>query len=935
MPVDYGKTLNLPKTKFPMRANLPAREPEFIKKWEEMKLYQKLIKKNEGKPLYILHDGPPYANGDIHLGHTLNKILKDIIVKFKNMDGYNAPYVPGWDTHGLPIEQQAIKKLGINRHEVGPVKFRQACKDFALKYIDIQREQFKRLGVIGDWENPYLTLTPEFEAKLIEIFGEMAKKGYIYKGLKPVYWCPECETALAEAEIEYNEDKTESIYVKFAVKDDKGKFSGIVDDLSKVYFVIWTTTTWTLPGNLAICLNPDFEYSLVKVEDEVYVIATGLIENVMKAIKKESFNILAKFTGNELEFITCKHPFLDRDSIVILGDHVTLEAGTGCVHTAPGHGAEDFEVCQKYDIPVVVPVDSKGYLKEEAGKFAGLYYEKSNAEIIKELRESGHLLAVETIIHQYPHCWRCKDPIIFRATEQWFASIEGFRDAALEAIKGVEWVPEWGEERITNMVKDRTDWCISRQRMWGVPIPIFYCNDCGKELINDETLAAVIKLFRERGSDAWFELEADQILPENTKCTCGGTHFTKEKDIMDVWFDSGSSHAAVLETRDDLRWPSDMYLEGNDQYRGWFQSSLLTSVAARGKAPYRTVLTHGFVVDGEGRKMSKSLGNGIDPMEVIKEYGADVLRLWVVSADYRSDVRISKDILKQLSEIYRKIRNTARFIMGNLNDFNPDTDAVTYDELYEIDKWALMRFNKLIDKVLQSYRKYEYHILYHAIHNFCVIDMSNIYLDIIKDRLYVERADSSGRRAAQTAMFEILDGLVRLLAPVLAFTSEEIWMLMPHRSSDNSESVLFNDLPGVNEKYLDASLEEKWNKILQVRSDVSKALEIARTEKALGNSLNAAITLYADDRFYDFLKSIEKDLETIFIVSAVSVKKDTELEDGTEAYKGTETPGLYVLVSKAPGEKCERCWMVNETVGQDEEHKTLCKRCSEIIRTIL
>lgn len=935
MSVDYGKTLNLPKTKFPMRGNLPAREPEFVKKWEENNLYKKLIKKNEGKPLYILHDGPPYANGDIHLGHTLNKILKDIIVKFKNMDGYNSPYVPGWDTHGLPIEQQAIKKLGINRHEVGPVKFRQACKDFAMKYIDKQREQFKRLGVIGDWENPYLTLSPEFEAKQIEIFGEMAKKGYIYKGLKPVYWCPDCETALAEAEIEYSEDKTESIYVKFAVKDDKGKFSGMVEDLSDVYFVIWTTTTWTLPGNLAICLNPDFEYSLVKVGEEVYILATELVENVMKAAKKESYDILGKFTGSELEYMVCKHPFLDRDSLVIVGDHVTLEAGTGCVHTAPGHGEEDFEVCQKYDIPVVVPVDNKGYLKEEAGKFVGLYYAKSNLEIIKELEESGHLLAIENIIHQYPHCWRCKDPIIFRATEQWFASVEGFKDEALKAIKEVEWVPAWGEERITNMVKDRDDWCISRQRIWGVPIPIFYCSDCGKELINDETLTAVAQLFRERGSDAWFELEADQILPENIKCSCGGSHFTKEKDIMDVWFDSGSSHAAVLETRDDLRWPSDMYLEGSDQHRGWFQSSLLTSVAARGTAPYKTVLTHGFVVDGEGRKMSKSLGNGIDPLEVIKEYGADILRLWVVSADYRSDIRISKNILRQLSEIYRKIRNTARFIMGNISDFNPDTDAVSYDKLMEIDKWALMRFNKLIEKVLQAYRKYEYHILYHAIHNFCVVDMSNFYLDIIKDRLYAEKADSLARRTAQTAMFEILDGLIRLLAPVLAFTSEEIWMYMPHRSSDNTESVLFNDLPKVNEKYLNAAMEEKWNKILQVRADVSKALEIARADKAIGNSLNAAITLYADDKFYDFLKSIEKDLETIFIVSEAYVKKDTELEDHAEAYKGTETPGIYVVVSKARGEKCERCWMLSESVGQDEGHKTLCSRCSEVIKTIL
>ncbi|MCX7842786.1 MAG: isoleucine--tRNA ligase, partial [Clostridia bacterium] len=767
--MDYSKTLNLPQTEFPMRANLPQREPEILKKWEEMDIYHKQLKKCQGRPKYILHDGPPYANGGIHLGTTLNKVLKDIVVKYYSMTGFEAPFVPGWDTHGLPIEQRAIKELGLKRHEVGAVKFRQACKGFAMKYLDIQRQSFKRLGVRGDWDNPYITLAPDFEAKQVEVFGEMAKKGYIYKGLRPVYWCPDCETALAEAEIEYAEDKTLSIYVKFPVRDDKGLLKAKLGTLDKVYFVIWTTTTWTLPGNLAICLNADFDYAVVKAGDEHYVMAEKLAESVMKTAGIEDWEIAAVFSGSELEGILCSHPFLDRDSVIILGDHVTLEAGTGCVHTAPGHGAEDFHVGQKYKLPVIVPVDDKGYLTKEAGKFSGLYYEKSNAAIIEELKAGNCLLASERIIHQYPHCWRCKEPIIFRATEQWFASIEGFRKEALDAIKSVQWVPGWGEERITSMVRDRGDWCISRQRTWGVPIPIFFCKECGKEIINDDTINAVKNLFMERGADAWFEMEAEEILPESIECDCGSRRFKKETDIMDVWFDSGSTHAAVLETRDDLRWPADMYLEGSDQHRGWFQSSLLTSVATRGKAPFKTVLTHGYVVDGEGRKMSKSLGNGIDPEDVIKEYGADILRLWVASSDYTTDIRISKDILKQLSEVYRKIRNTARYILGNIYDFNPDRDSVEYEKLGELDRWALMKLAGLIRKVNEAYSTYEFHLMFHAIHNFCVVDMSNLYLDIIKDRLYTSKADSPERRAAQSVMYEILEALVKMLAPVLAF----------------------------------------------------------------------------------------------------------------------------------------------------------------------
>lgn len=922
--MDYSSTLNLPKTDFPMRANLPEREPEILKQWEEKDIYKMQMEKNKDKPLYILHDGPPYANGDIHIGHALNKVLKDIVIKYKAIRGFRTPYVPGWDTHGLPTELRAIKTLNINRQEISPVELRRLCRDFALGFVDKQREQFKRLGIVGDWDNPYVTLDPKFEAKQIEVFGEMAKKGYIYKGLRPVYWCADCETALAEAEIEYAEDKNKSIFVKFEVKDDKGLFTGIKE---KIYFVIWTTTTWTLPGNMAVCLNADFNYALVKANNEIYVMAEELVEGVMKQAGISSYEIVKKIKGDQLEGAVCKHPFYDRDSVVINGDHVTLEAGTGCVHTAPGHGQEDFQVCQKYGIEVIVPVDNKGFMTELAGQFKGLFYKKANKAIYEELKASGHLFAEAEVVHQYPHCWRCREPILFRATKQWFASVDGFRDEALKAIKSVKWIPEWGEERITSMVRDRNDWCISRQRYWGVPIPIFYCKDCEEALINDTTINAVKKLFAEKGSDAWYQMEANEILPAGTKCKCGCSEFTKEKDIMDVWFDSGSSHEAVLETRPDLRWPADMYLEGSDQHRGWFQSSLLTAVATRGSAPYKEVLTHGYTVDGEGKKMSKSLGNGIDPLEIVKEFGADVLRLWVASADYQNDVRVSKDIIKQMSEVYRKIRNTARFILGNISDFEPDTHSVEYAKLQEIDKWALLKLNKLVKRVTEAFEDYEYHMVYHSIHNFCVVDMSNFYLDIIKDRLYTSKPESVERRAAQTVMYEILDALVRMLTPVLAFTTEEIWQYMPHRKYHDKESILLNEWPAVNEKYLDDKLEEKWDKILDIRSDVSKALEVARADKVIGHSLNAKVIVFAEGKDYDFLEAIKDELVTIFIVSAVEVKKGLA---GPKAVKG-ETTRIGIAVENAPGEKCERCWMYSKSVGTDAQHPTLCARCSSVV----
>lgn len=926
MPEDYNKTLNLPKTDFPMKANLPVREPQMMQKWDKEDLYHSLMKKNEGKPMYVLHDGPPYANGDIHLGTALNKVLKDMIVRYKNMSGFKAPYVPGWDTHGLPIERKAIDKVGLDCRSDDPVEFRSHCRDFALTHVDIMTNQFKRLGVIGDWENPYRTLNPEFEAKQIEVFGEMALKGYIYRGLKPVYWCAHDETALAEAEIEYSEDPCNSIYVKFEVLDDKGQIYKLGAKPGKTYFVIWTTTTWTLPGNVAICLGPRYNYAVVEAGDEYYIMAEELVDTTMEAAEITDYKLLGTVTGAQLELATAKHPFLDRESLIIVGDHVTLESGTGCVHTAPGHGAEDYTVCLNYpQIPIIVPVDSKGRLTAEAGQFEGLTTDEANEAIAEHLKKTGALFALKKIVHKYPHCWRCKHPVIYRATEQWFCSVDDIKEKTCEAIKGVKWIPEWGEDRITAMVRDRNDWCISRQRLWGVPIPIFYCKKCGKELITRESIDAVIELFRKEGSDAWFKYDASQILPAGTHCECGCDEFTKETDVMDVWFDSGCSHASVLDTRSDLRWPADLYLEGNDQHRGWFQSSLLTSVAWRGQAPYKTVLTHGMVIDLEGRKMSKSLGNGIAPDDIIKKYGADVLRLWVASSDYQTDVRISNEILKQLSESYRKIRNTARFILGNIGDFDPDKDAVEFDKLLPIDKWAISRLDKLITTVKDAYDNFEFHIVYHSIHDFCVVDMSNFYLDVLKDRLYVEKADSLSRRAAQTVIYQVLDALCRMIAPILVFTADEIWSYMPHKASHDPQSVMFNDMPKVSGKSFDIEFNDRWNRLLAIRSDVKMALEQARAAKTIGSSLDAEVTLYcSDENEYNKLKDEADELKSLFIVSKVTV-----LNDGEGQYKGES--GVTLTVGRASGEKCARCWTYSDTVGSDKDHPTLCARCASIV----
>lgn len=925
--MDYNTTLNLPKTDFPMRASLPQREPAFLEEWEKNYVYEKLMEKNDGKPLFVLHDGPPYANGDIHLGTALNKVLKDFVVRYKNMSGFKSPYVPGWDTHGLPTELKARKKAGIDANTtIDDVELRKICRDFALGYIDGQRNQFKRLGGIGEWNNPYITLTKDFEEAQIKVFAEMASKGYIYKGLKPVYWCPECNTALAEAEIEYAEDPCHSIYVKFKVTDDLGKLSAMGADLDKTYFVIWTTTTWTLPANVAICVGPKFEYSLIKSGDEYYVMASELAERAM-SVKGAEYTVCGTIAGSELEYMKTQHPFIDRTSLVIVGDHVTLESGTGCVHTAPGHGVDDFIVCQKYpELEVVVPVSDKGVLTEEAGMFAGLSTEDANKPIALHLEETGALFALEKIVHQYPHCWRCKKPVIFRATSQWFCSIENFREDAIKAAEDVKWYPEWGKDRLQSMIRERNDWCISRQRKWGVPIPVFYCKECGREIIDNDAMQNVAKIFGQEGSDAWFVRPAEDFLPEGFKCPhCGSNHgFEKEKDIMDVWFDSGSTHFAVLKQRPYLKHPADVYLEGADQYRGWFQSSLLTAVATGNPAPFKNIVTHGWVVDGEGRKQSKSLGNGILPSEIIEKYGADILRLWVASSDYHADIRISNEILKQLSDNYRKIRNTARYCLGNLYDFDPNKDMVSNDELLDIDRYALMKLDELIKTARAAYEEYEYHVVFHALHNFCVVDMSNFYFDVLKDRLYTCAPQSKSRRAAQTVIYKVLDALMLLATPILAFTSYEVWKAMPHDSSRDAESPLFNEIPSA--QYIDADEKfmEKWEKIHAVRDDVLKVLELARNEKKIGKSLEAKIMLGANGELYDFLNSVKDLLAEIFIVSAVEITNDEyDYKAGVE--------GLTIAFAQADGEKCERCWTYSNTVGQDSTHPTLCAKCAAVM----
>ena len=911
---DYGATLNLPKTEFPMRGNLPENEPKILEEVFNNGLYEKMLKKNEGKKSFVLHDGPPYANGEIHIGHALNKILKDSIVRYKNLQGYYTPFIPGYDTHGMPTETKAIQALGLKRDEIPVSQFRDTCKSFNDDYIKKQTEGFKRLGVLGDWENPYITYQPEVEAKQIGVFADMYKKGYIYKGLKPVYWCTDCETALAEAEIEYKDSKNTSAYVKFPVEDAKGLF-----DKENTFFVIWTTTPWTLPGNMGITIDPEFEYSIVAYENEKYIMAKELVSKVMEMAGKLEYKIEKTFKGKELEGVLCKHPFLPRTSRVVMGSDdtvaVELETGTGAVHTAPGYGKEDYLCGLKNGLEIVVTVDEKGHQTEGAGPFAGMFYAKSDKAIIEWLEEHNLLLHKQDLVHSYPHCWRCKKPVIYRATNQWFASVDGFRKQTLEAIKSVKWIPAWGEERITKMVEERNDWCISRQRTWGVPIPIFYCDKCGKEYVTSETLDKVQNIVKEKGTNAWFDLEAKELMPDGCKCSeCGSTEFKKETDIMDVWFDSGSTHESVAAQRGLPE--IDLYLEGSDQYRGWFQSSLLTSVATKGKAPYKQVLTHGYTVDEQGRKMSKSIGNVIAPQTLIKEFGVDIVRLWVLSSDYKSDVSISTNIMKQVSEVYRKIRNTARYILGNISDYNVN-EPVKYEDLEELDKFALIKLNNLIEECTKAFDEYDFNKAYQAINTFCVVDMSNFYLDIIKDRLYTSKKDSVKRRAAQFTMYEILSALVRIIAPMTCFTAEEIWKYMPHKENENQESIMLEYWPKVNKEYENKELEEKWTKIIKVKDEAAKALEVARAEKVIGHSLNAKVIINTDKENYEFLAGKEELLQEVFIVSGVEIKEAKEFS---------------VEVAVADGEKCERCWMYSTTVGEDKENPTICHKCSEALK---
>ena len=923
MAQNYNDTIHKMQTPFEMRAGLPKKEPKMLEDWEQNHVYEQMIKNNEGKPQYILHDGPPYANGNIHMGTALNKIIKDIIIRYKNMSGFQAPYVPGYDTHGLPIELKALSSLGDKKAGVSKLELRQICKEFATEHIGVMNEQFKRLGVQGDFENPYLTLRPEFEARQVEIFGEMAKKGYIYKGMKAVYWCPEDRTALAEAEIEYAEDECDSIYVRFKLTDDpNGVLAKHNIPLDKAWIVIWTTTTWTLPANVATCLNPNLEYAFVKIGDAYHIMARELVESTMKGCHIDEYEVLPETVlGSELELMQYQHPFLDRKGLVILGDHVTLEGGTGCVHTAPGHGVEDFEVCVNHypQVPVVVPVDDAGRLTAEAGeKFAGLKVWDANKVILEHIKESGHLMGVQHITHQYPHCWRCHHPIIFRATEQWFCSIDAFKEDVYKAIDSVHWQPAWGHDRMAGMVRDRSDWCISRQRVWGVPIPVFYCKKCGKYHITDASIKAVSDLFRKEGSDAWYKYDANDILPKTEVCECGASDWEKDPDIMDVWFDSGSTWSAVCRERPELRWPVDMYMEGADQFRGWFQSSLLTSVATQGVAPYREVLCHGWVVDAQGKQMHKSAGNGMEPSEIIRDYGADIIRLWVASSDYTVDVRAGKEIFRQLSEAYRKMRNTARFMLGNISDFDPAKDMVDDDQLFEIDRWALEACNKLTATMRDAYEHYDFSRAYHALYNFCVIDMSNFYMDVIKDRLYC--ADDHARRCAQTALYRILVDFTKLLAPILCFTSQEIWSYIP-KLDGMKDYVVFEQMPEA-KAAADEAFEAKWDRIMAIRDDVKKVLEQARADKVIGSALEAGLTLYCSKEVYDFLNAIPMDeLADLFIVSHV------DLVEGEGGVKGL-VEGLGVSAAHAAGNKCQRCWKYETTVGEDG----LCPRCAKVLK---
>ncbi len=926
--MDYKTTLNLPKTEFPMKANLVNREPELIDKWKSEGLYNIIRQQSRDRKKYMLHDGPPYANGNIHMGHALNKILKDIIIKLKQMSGYDAPYVPGWDCHGLPIEHKVDKELGKKKSEMSQVDIRKFCRKYAERYVNIQSKEFERLGVMGEWDNPYLTMNYAYEAAIVREFGKFALNGGLFRSKKPVYWCNSCRTALAEAEVEYEDHKSPSIYVKFPVVSDISQVVPALKD-KKVFFVIWTTTPWTIPANLAIALNPEFDYVAAEIDNgEVLILAEGLFNICMESFGFEKYKILDRFSSKILENQKARHPLYERESIVVLADYVTLEAGTGCVHTAPGHGREDYETGLRYGLEVYSPVDDSGRFTNDVEFFAGQEVFSANNDVKQKLREAGALVREDTISHEYPHCWRCKRPVIFRSTEQWFISMEknDLRKKALEEIKKVSWFPSWGEERISLMIANRPDWCISRQRAWGVPITVLFCKDCGQMIISQEIIDHVVNLVEKHGADVWFAEPEENLVPPGTGCPgCGGKNFKKETDILDVWFDSGVSHAAVMEQREYLSSPSDLYLEGSDQHRGWFHSSLLCSTGTRGVAPYKSVLTHGFVVDGKGKAMHKSAGNVVAPETLIKKYGAEILRLWVAGEDYRDNIKVSNEIMQRLTEAYRRIRNTCRFLLGNLDGFDPEKDRIPYNEMMELDRWALHRLQEINERISKGYDTFEFHVVYHTLHNFCVIDLSSFYLDIIKDRLYVSPPESVARRSAQTAMYEILDVLVRLMAPVLSFTADEVWQHMT--KSDKFTSVHTNLFIPVKEDYKDQTLAERWDKILKLRKEVTKALELARKDKLIGHSLDASITLDLPDDFKSLLLPYMDELHSIFIVSSV---KSASL-DGDDYYSSEEIQGLKIKIESSSDEKCERCWVHDPTVGGNHDHPGICGRCHEAL----
>lgn len=929
MPIDYKDTLNLPQTDFPMKADLPKKEPEILNFWGKNLIYEKIQEKNKGKKKYILHDGPPYANGNIHIGHALNKILKDIIIKYKSMRGYYSPFVPGWDCHGLPIEIQVDKELGEKKESVDIIKKRHYCRQYAEKFVNIQREEFKRLGVFGDWKKPYLTMSYDYEASILKEFYHFVKNGSVYKGKKPVHWCPSCVTALAEAEVEYKEKESPSIFVKFSVlEEDVAKYFPRLKN-KKVHIVIWTTTPWTLPANLALAVNPEIVYIAVEDNEEYYIVAEENF-NLLKEKGIIKGNIVLKINGDKLEGLRTYHPFINRESKILLGDFVSTGEGSGIVHIAPGHGEDDYEIGLKYGLNIYAPVDDKGKFTEDVPEFKGVFVFKGNELIIEELTKRGNLLSSEKIRHSYPHCWRCKRPVIFRATSQWFISMEknNLRLKCLKEIERVEWIPSWGKERIYLMVSNRPDWCVSRQRSWGVPIALITCESCG-EILKDESLfSRILELTRAEGADIWFKKHINDFIKDNHKCSCGGSKFKKEIDILDVWFDSGVSHACVLEADERLSWPADLYLEGSDQHRGWFQSSLLASVGTRNRAPYNTVLTHGFVVDGQGRKMSKSMGNVIAPQDFIKENGAEILRLWVSAENYRDDIRLSKEITSRLTDAYRKIRNTCRFLLGNISDF----DGSDYSShLLEIDRWAMSRLQGLIGRVTEAYEYFDFYEVFHLIHNFCVTDMSSFYLDILKDRLYTFKKDSKERRASQWVLLQILLDLTRLMAPILSFTSEEIWQALRDMGikGDLPESVFLSEFPSIKENFQDSELEDSWKRLIKIRDEANKAMEIKRKEKFIGNSLEAKLIFYLPKDELDLLSKYKDFLPYLFIVSEVEINLSTEKI--LDSFESTEISGLFIKVSKASGQKCQRCWNWSTTVGKFEDYPDICERCHRAI----